>query len=230
MKTILVVDDEYKIREVISSYLQNEGFLIKEAENGKDALEIIDKKSVDFIILDLMLPDMSGEEICLQIRRKFATPILMLTAKVRENDRIYGLTIGADDYMVKPFSPRELVMRVKTILRRSNPDQLLAETISFNQDELVIDQSYKEVRLKGKKIDLTPSEYKLLLVMARYPQRTYTRDELVFYVLGDDFVGDSRIIDQHIKNLRYKIKDNPKVPHYLETVYGMGYKFSGERL
>ncbi|MBM7694091.1 DNA-binding response OmpR family regulator [Peribacillus deserti] len=210
MKTILVVDDEQKIRDVIASYLRKEGFRVIEAASGTGALNIIHKERLHFIVLDLMLPDMSGEEVCQNVRRQFATPILMLTAKVSVNDRIHGLSIGADDYLVKPFSPRELVMRVKTILRRSNNDLLLAETISFNNGELVIDSAKQKIHLNGKLVELTPSEYKLLLVLAKYPQRTFTREELVEYVLGYDFDGEARIVDQHIKNLRHKIEIYPK--------------------
>ncbi|WP_026694446.1 response regulator transcription factor [Peribacillus kribbensis] len=230
MKTILIVDDEPKIREVISSYLKREDYQIAEAQTGEDALSVIHNRFIDFIILDLMLPDMSGEEVCRRVRKVAATPILMLTAKVMEDDKIHGLSIGADDYMVKPFSPRELVMRVKTILRRTTPDLLLAESISFNNGALVINQSKQEVKADGNLLPLTPSEYKLLLVMAKYPERVYTRDELVDYVMGMDFDGDARIIDQHIKNLRHKMEANPKKPIYLVTVYGIGYKFSGERV
>lgn len=230
MKTkILVVDDEQKIREVISSYLQNQGYCALEARNGTEAIEIVNNERPDFMILDLMLPDMSGEEVCESIRRKFSIPILMLTAKVMEKDKIHGLSIGADDYMVKPFSPRELIMRVKTILRRTNDDLLLAERIAFNNKELVIDTANQEASFHGEIINLTPSEYKLLLVLARYPGRIYTREDLVEKVLGYDYEGETRIIDQHIKNLRHKIEANPKEPNYLITVYGIGYKFIGEK-
>lgn len=230
MKKLLVVEDEKKIREVIASYFQREGFEIFEAESGSEALDLVNKSAFDCIILDLMLPDLSGEEVCKAIRRTSAAPIIMLTAKTQEGDRINGLAIGADDYVLKPFSPRELVMRVKTILRRSSDDSLLAETVSFNNEELVIYAGEQAVFVRGRKISMTPSEYKLLLVLVKYPKRVYTREELVEKVLGFDFEGEIRIIDQHIKNLRQKIEFNPKEPLYIETVFGVGYKFAGERL
>ncbi|WP_409300708.1 response regulator transcription factor [Peribacillus sp. SCS-155] len=229
MKKILVVDDEKKIRDVICSYFQKEVFATMEAATGNEALHLIHDQNFDFIILDLMLPDITGEEICKEIRRRDSTPILMLTAKVNENDKLNGLAIGADDYMVKPFSPRELVMRVKTIMRRSSDEMLLAESISFNNTELTIDTAEQKVALKGQMVNLTPNEYKLLTVLAKYPKRTYSRGQLVEKVLGYNYNGDERVIDQHIKNLRHKIEENPKEPAYIVTVFGIGYKFMGER-
>ncbi|SFE90994.1 DNA-binding response regulator, OmpR family, contains REC and winged-helix (wHTH) domain [Bacillus sp. OV194] len=227
MKTILIVDDEAKILEVVSSYLRNEGYQTIEATTGQEAMKQIRKSPIDFVILDLMLPDISGEEVCHLIRQEVSVPILMLTAKVKEEERINGLSLGADDYMTKPFSPRELVMRVKTILRRSNENNLLADRISYNNGELTIYANSKEVFLKGTVVNLTPNEYKALLVFARHPKRTFSRNELVEKVLGFDYEGDTRAIDQHIKNLRHKIESNPKKPHYIQTVFGIGYKFKG---
>ncbi|SDM84989.1 DNA-binding response regulator, OmpR family, contains REC and winged-helix (wHTH) domain [Fictibacillus solisalsi] len=229
MKTVLIVDDEEKILEVVSSYLRNEGYRTIETSTGQEALQYIRKRHIDFVILDLMLPDYSGEDICQSIRQETSLPILMLTAKAKETERIKGLSLGADDYMVKPFSPRELVMRVKTILRRSNDNDLLAEQISYNQGELIVNAKSKEVFSKGNSISLTPIEYKALLFFARHPKRTFTRDELVEKVLGYDYEGETRTIDQHIKNLRQKIENNPKEPRYIQTVFGMGYKFEGNR-
>jgi DNA-binding response OmpR family regulator len=227
MKTILIVDDEPKLREVVSSYLKNEGFLTLVASNGKDALHYISAKNVDLVVLDLMLPDMSGEEICQAIRRQFSVPILMLTAKVNEEDRIKGLSIGADDYMIKPFSPRELVLRVKTILRRSGDGELLAEQITYNDGELKIAADKQDVHVKGRLINLTPNEYKLLITFARHPNRIFSRDELIEKILGFDYEGGTRTIDQHVKNLRHKIESNPKEPKYIITAFAMGYKFTG---
>lgn len=226
MKTILIVDDEPKLREVVSSYLKKNGFRTLEASNGKDALHYISAENVDFVVLDLMLPDMSGEEICQTIRRQFSVPILMLTAKINEKDRIKGLSIGADDYMIKPFSPRELVLRVKTILRRSD-GELLAEQITYNEGELKIAANKQEVHVKGRLINLTPNEYKLLITFARHPNRIFSRDELIEKILGFDYEGGTRTIDQHVKNLRHKIESNPKAPKYIVTVFAMGYKFTG---
>lgn len=227
MKTILMVDDEERIRDVVVSYLQKDGFRTLEAGTGTEALQTIRNIPVDLVILDLMLPDMTGEQVCQSIRQQSSVPILMLTAKVAEDNRIHGLTIGADDYMIKPFDPRELVARIRAILRRTDDQYLLADRISFQDDELVIDSLLEEVYSRGEPINLTPSEYKLLLVLARHPQRQFTREELVEKVLGFDFEGDARTIDQHVKNLRQKIEPDPKQPKYIHTVYGKGYRFIG---
>ncbi|RAV18773.1 response regulator transcription factor [Paenibacillus contaminans] len=227
MHTILMVDDEAKIRDVVVSYLQNGGFRTLEADTGAKALQAIRASRIDLVVLDLMLPDMTGEEVCQEIRRQSSVPILMLTAKTSETNRIHGLTIGADDYVLKPFDPRELVARVRAILRRSSDNLLLADKISFGYGELSIDTVRAEVCLSGEAVALTPSEYKLLLVLARHPQRYFTRDELVEKVLGFDFEGDARAIDQHVKNIRHKIERDPKQPNYIQTVYGKGYRFTG---
>lgn len=228
MKTILVVDDEQKIREVITSYLQNEGYLTLEAANGKEALELIQEHAIDFVILDLMLPDLSGEKVCQRIREQSPVPILMLTAKVSEEERIQGLSIGADDYVTKPFSPREILARVKAILRRSGQD-LLATRMIYNDGDLVIDTDKQIVLKNGENVHLTPAEYKLLLVLARHPERPFSREELIEKVFGFDYAGEDRTIDQHVKNLRHKIESDPKKPDYILTVYGYGYRFVGRK-
>lgn len=227
MKTILIVDDEEKIREVVASYLQNEGYTTVEASTGDKALELVRGGNVDLLILDLMLPDMSGENVCRAIRQFSPVPVIMLTAKVSEDDRVQGLTLGADDYVVKPFSPRELTARVKAILRRTQDDTLLAEIISFHNDDLVIRPIKHEVYKLGNLLSLTPNEYKLLLILAHHPNRTFTREELIEKVLGFDFEGDTRSIDQHVKNLRQKIESDPKKPQYIVTVFSVGYRFTG---
>jgi DNA-binding response OmpR family regulator len=227
LKNILVVDDEAKIREVVVSYLGHEGYGAIEAASGKEALDIVQKKSVDLVILDLMLPDISGEEVCRRLRQISSVPILMLTAKVAEDDRINGLLMGADDYVIKPFNPREVMARVKVILRRLQDDTLLSDRISFGNGDLVIDTRVHEVHKNGVLVSLTPNEYKLLLTMARRPERLYTRDDLIDIVLGYDFRGDVRTIDQHVKNLRQKIESDAKHPRYIVTVYGVGYRFAG---
>ncbi|MFS0725677.1 response regulator [Paenibacillus sp. 1P07SE] len=227
MKTILIVDDEANIREVIGSYLQNEGFRTIDVETGREAIECVQNQVVDFVILDLMLPDMEGERVCEAIRQFHSVPILMLTAKVSQNNRIKGLAVGADDYVIKPFDPREVVARVRTILRRADDDVLLADRMSFNRGELIIDSLKQQVFHSGNCVSLTPNEYKILLVLAKYPQRSFSRDELIERVLGHDFEGDIRTIDQHVKNLRYKIENDPKNPVYVVTVYGFGYRFAG---
>ncbi|MCZ8515046.1 response regulator transcription factor [Paenibacillus filicis] len=227
MKTVLMVDDEEKIREVVVSYLQKEGFQAMEAESGNQALELVRGGSINLVILDLMLPDMSGEEVCKKIRQFSPVPVIMLTAKVSEDDRIQGLTLGADDYVVKPFSPRELIARVKAIMRRAQKDSLLTEVISFQEDELVIHATQHEVYRHGQLVSLTPNEFKLLLTLARHPDRIFSRDELVEKVLGFDYEGDARAIDQHVKNLRHKIETDPKRPKFIITVFAVGYRFAG---
>lgn len=227
MKTILMVDDEEKIRDVVRSYLIKEGYQVVEAGTGTAALSFIESTEIDLVILDLMLPDMTGEEVCQKIRQQSSVPVLMLTAKVSENNRIHGLSLGADDYLIKPFDVRELVARVRAILRRSDDSHLLADRVSFNEGELIIDVLRHEVYLNGEPIVLTPNEYKLLMVLARHPQRHFTREELVEKVYGFDYAGDVRSIDQHIKNLRQKIEPDPKKPEYIVTIYGIGYRFMG---
>jgi two-component system, OmpR family, response regulator ResD len=227
MKTILVVDDEEKIRDVVVSYLKKEDFHTLEAESGNDAIRIVQNKKVDLVILDLMLPDMEGEQVCQSIRQFHSVPILMLTAKVSENNRIKGLSLGADDYVLKPFDPREVVARVRAILRRSDDQHLLADRLTFNKDHLIIDSLKQQVYCDGQLVSLTPNEYKLLLSLAKFPQRHFTREELVERVLGYDFDGDIRTIDQHVKNIRHKIERDAKFPTYIVTVYGSGYRFAG---
>lgn len=228
-KKILIVDDEMKIVEVVKSYLENSGYSVCEAYNGKEALDKFEKENPALIVLDLMLPDMTGEEICNTLRKKSRVPIIMLTAKVEEEDVLKGLNIGADDYVTKPFSPRQLVARVKTVLRRASDALVpLSSLISFNNDELVIDTLKYEVKRYGKIINLTPNEYKLLLTMVKYPDKTFTREELISIGLGEDFNGYDRTIDTHIKNIRQKIESDPKKPKYILTIHGIGYRFGGE--
>ncbi|OEF96090.1 response regulator transcription factor [Desulfuribacillus alkaliarsenatis] len=226
-KKILVVDDEPKIVDIITMYLKKDGFLVRTAYNGRDALKVFREWKPSLIILDLMMPEMTGEQTCEAIRKESNVPIIMLTAKSDENERIKGLSIGADDYLVKPFSPRELVVRVRTVLRRFQPNELLADILSFNDGELEIDATRHEVKIKGKVVDLTPNEFKLLLVLAKNPHRTFNRTELLEKVQGYNFEGYDRTIDAHIKNLRKKIEEDQKNPKYVKTVYGMGYKFDG---
>lgn len=229
-KKILVIDDEFGILEVIQAYLEKEGYEVYTSANGKQGYLLFEQVKPDFLILDLMLPDMSGEEICEKIREKSDIPILMLTAKKEEGDRITGLSLGADDYVIKPFSPRELVMRVQAIIRRvySNIKVDLSET-SFNNGDLIIEKEERVVLKNGQAIDLTKSEYDILSVFVSNPDRTYTRENLIEKALGYDYMGYDRTIDTYIKNLRKKIEDDIKKPKYIITVYGVGYKFKGEQ-
>jgi len=226
---ILVVDDERKITEVVRAYLEKEGYIVLVAGDGQGALDLIERSKPDLVILDLMLPDMAGEEICRRLRQRSDVPIIMLTAKASEEERVKGLMIGADDYIVKPFSPRELVARVRAILRRVRRDsEALRDRLSFHNGSLTIDLIRHEVKRNGKLVPLTAYEYKLLVALAQHPGRVYSRLQLVNKVQGYDFEGYERTIDAHIKNLRKKIEPDPKNPRYIQTVYGMGYKFEGE--
>jgi len=223
---ILLVDDEKNISNVLKAYLQQEGFHVTTAINGLVALALFKENPYDLVLLDLMLPGLSGEEICQEIRKISATPIIMLTAKVEEEDRIQGLTLGADDYISKPFSPREVVARVKAVLRRTTSvTSLLADVITYDNG-LTIDNSHHEIRLGEEVISLTPTEFKILGAIAKYPGRVYSRGQLVEIVQGHDFGGDERVIDAHIKKLRQKIEKVPSDPKIVLTVYGVGYKFN----
>jgi len=227
-KTILVVDDEIKITEVIKSYLEAAGYTVLSAHNGTGALSLFEKYSPALIVLDLMLPDISGEDICRNIRRKSNVPIIMLTAKVDDADVISGLGIGADDYLTKPFSPKQLVARVEAVLRRTSAEPAaLMSAFSFSDGSLVIDGLRHEVQKDGRTISLTPNEYNLLLTMAKYPSKAFTREELIRLALGDDYDGFDRVIDTHIKNIRQKIGDDSRTPHYILTLHGTGYRFGG---
>lgn len=228
-KKILVVDDEFNIVDVIKSYLENCGYIVLVAYNGVKAIEIFEKENPSLIILDLMLPDINGQDVCKTIRKRSSIPILMLTARVQEEDLLKGLDVGADDYMTKPFSPKELVARVGALLRRSGGERLpLSGLLHFNDDQIVIDTLKQEVRKNGIVVNLTPIEYKLLLTLAKYPLKVFTRDELINNVFSHDFNGYDRTIDTHIKNLRQKIEIDSKKPEYIITVHGTGYRFGGE--
>lgn len=229
LKNILVVDDEKMIREAVTSYLENRGYQVFSAETGREALQLFEKESISFVILDLMLPDLSGEEICAMIRKQSRVPIIMLTAKTLEFDMLNGFNLGADDYITKPFSLKNLYARVQAVFRRSLEDlKPLAEKFSWNNGDLVIDYDRKEVHKKGKTIAITPIEWKILSEFIKYPQKVFTRDDLISVAFDLDFDGYDRVIDTHVKNLRKKIEDDPKKPVYICTVYGIGYKFKGD--
>lgn len=227
---ILVVEDEEKILEVVTSLMEKQGYEVYQAEKGMEALEIFNNNEISLIILDLMLPDISGEDICMKIREKSRVPIIMLTAKIDEVNLLRGLDIGADDYITKPFSLMELVARVKVILRRSSEElKPLYKYNSFQNGDLYIDVESNIIKKKNELINLTQSEWKILLSLIKYPNKVFTREELVSIALGSDFDGYNRTIDSHIKNLRQKIEDNPKLPSYIITVFGKGYKFGGSK-
>ncbi|MDQ0198919.1 response regulator transcription factor [Neobacillus ginsengisoli] len=225
---ILLVDDEKRIIEVLEAYLEREGYDIYSADNGIDALKKAKTICPDLMILDLMLPDISGEEVCRLVRKESDVPILMLTAKSAEDDRINGIVIGADDYLTKPFSPREVVVRVQAILRRVKKSEKL-ERLEFNRKQLAIDLIKKEVTVHDQDVILTPLEYKLLTNMALNPGRVYSRMDLLEKIQDEGmyYEGYERSVDTHIKNLRKKIELDSRQPAFILTVFGMGYKFGG---
>lgn len=219
---ILIVEDEKKIAEIVTAYLEKDGFDVTVAESGLKAISLL-KNGYDLVILDLMLPDMDGEEICKTIRKDSDLPIIMLTAKSEEEDRIKGLGLGADDYVVKPFSTRELVARVKALLRRAGRKNVHR----FNNGNLIIDSGKLQVTKDNANVVLTPTEFNLLRCLAERPEQVFTRLQLVNVILGYDYEGYDRTIDAHIKNIRHKIEDDQKNPSYIKTVHGVGYKFIG---
>lgn len=229
MKKVLVVEDEIKIIEVVKSFLESKGFLVLYALNGKQALELFDKDNFSLVILDLMLPEISGEEVCTIIRKQSKVPIIMLTAKANESDLLQGLGNGADDYITKPFSLKALYARIEAVLRRSENDMYTSMIKkSFYQDDLTIDFESRIIRKKSEEVRLTPNEYRILTTLVRYPNKVFTRDELIASAFGNDFEGYDRTIDSHIKNIRHKIETDPKNPVYVKTIHGIGYKFGGE--
>jgi DNA-binding response OmpR family regulator len=222
-KKILVIDDEPQIVKILKAYLEKDGFQVSTALDGRIALDVFDREQPDFIILDLNLPSMDGLEICREIRLESNVPILMLTARVEESDKLIGLNIGADDYVVKPFSPREVVARVHTIFRRTLSNIEKGEVIS--EGDLTIDLEKHFVTLKGKSIDLTPTEFEILVTLARKPERVFSRLQIMEQAQGDAYEGYERTIDAHIKNIRIKLEPNPRKPVFIKTVFGLGYKF-----
>jgi len=228
---ILVVDDEVRITQVVRAYLEKDGFLVTSVHEGVEALRLALEEKFDLILLDRMLPGLSGEEICKKLRQAGSdVPVIMLTARGAEEERIQGLSLGADDYIVKPFSPGEMVARIHAVLRRSGRVKtgFLTDVLEFNGGGLVIDTLRHQVTIEGKKPELTATEYKLLAVMARSPGRVFTRGELLEVAQGALPTGYDRTIDSHIKNLRQKLEPAPEQPRFIRTVYGVGYKFEGE--
>jgi DNA-binding response OmpR family regulator len=224
MKTILVVDDEPSIAQIATDYLRHGGFGVITAANGHDAVALARAQRPDLIVLDLGLPRMDGIEVAKTLRREGDIPIIMLTARIEESDRLAGLELGADDYMTKPFSPRELVARVRSVLRRADPGGGSGDVL--RRGDLVIDNTRLQVSRDGTPIDLTPTEFQLVAALARKPGRIFTRAQLLDAVRGDDAEAFDRAIDTHIKNIRRKIEPDARQPRYILTVYGMGYKFA----
>ena len=227
-RSVLVVDDEWKIRDLVRSYLERAGFVVVEAETGEQALATARRARPDAIVLDLMLPDLPGEEVARSLREVSDVPIVMLTAKSDEDDRVAGLRTGADDYVVKPFSPRELVARVEAVLRRVSAHE--PDVASYGDGRLVIDRSAREVTCEGEPVTLTRVELDLLVALATSPGRVWSREELVSRVHGGfDHEGGVRTIDAHVKNLRRKLGDDPRDPRWIATVTGVGYKLVVQR-
>lgn len=227
-RRILLVEDEKNIRDAVAAYLERAGYWVTPAADGQEAVDAFSLHQFDLVILDLMLPRFPGEKVCRIIRGTSDVPIIMLTAKGEVEDRIVGLELGADDYLIKPFSPRELVARVRALLRRAHIDsEPQREVLDFGG--LTIDLNGHKVLVNDEEVDLTASEFKLLTTLSRYPGRVYSRMELVEKVLGYDFEGYERTIDSHVKNLRAKIGDDPRNPRWIYTVHGVGYRFEVPR-
>ncbi|HHW03834.1 MAG TPA: response regulator transcription factor [Thermoanaerobacterales bacterium] len=219
---ILMVDDEKRMVELVRLYLEKEGYIVDEACDGQQALDMINKTKYNLIILDLMLPVVDGWTVCKEIRKKYDIPVIMLTARGEEFDKVLGFELGADDYVVKPFSPRELTARVKALLRRLGPKEEPEETLEF--PDLIIEPESRIVKVNGREVDLTPKEFDLLYYLARNRDKVFTREKLLEEVWGYDFFGSLRTVDTHVKQLREKL-GRSKAASYISTVWGVGYKF-----
>ena len=227
--TVLVVEDELKIRELVRRYLEREALSVLTTGSGAEALTMLETRDVDLIVLDLNLPDVSGETVAAEVRSRSAVPILMLTAKSTEADRIRGLELGADDYLTKPFSPRELVLRVQAVLRRSQIIVASEAPAAFGDGALVIDEVRHDLMVRGEPVELTPTEWALLIALTGAPGRVFSRAELINRLRGYEFDGYERTVDSHVKNLRRKIELDPHEPALVETVLGAGYRLGVHR-
>ena len=223
MTTVLVVDDEPTIREIVVGYLDREGYRTLEAADGNRARELLEVDSPDLVVLDVMLPGTDGLDLCRWIRSRSRLPVIMLTARGEESDRIVGLELGADDYVTKPFSPRELTARVRTVLRRAEPEAIPEERLSFNG--LVIDSATREVTKSGTSLRLTAREFDLLWFLASHPRRVFSREDLMRRVWGYAAALDTGTVTVHVRRVREKIEEQPSHPRHLETVWGVGYRF-----
>jgi two-component system alkaline phosphatase synthesis response regulator PhoP len=221
--TILIVDDEARIVKLVRDYLERAGFEVLAAHDGEAALTLARVEQPDLIVLDLMLPGVDGLDVCRRLRQESGVPIIMLTARVEEADRIVGLELGADDYVTKPFSPGELVARVRATLRRVQGQMGPATVIRAG--DLELDTAALKATVAGEPVDLTPTEFQLLATLARQPGRIFSREQLLEAVHGVAFDGYDRSVDSHVKNLRRKIEPDPRKPRYIHTVYGVGYRF-----
>jgi two-component system, OmpR family, alkaline phosphatase synthesis response regulator PhoP len=225
-KTVLVVDDEERLVALLRAYLTQEGFRVVTAENGRVGLIQARHENPDIIILDIMMPEMDGYEFLRFNSKERDTPVILLTAKLEESEKVLGLELGADDYVTKPFSPRELTARVRAVLRRSGKSAPEAEVL--RTADVTLSRAARNVIVSGRYVDLTPSEFDLLATLMSTPGRVYSRMELLDRIQGTAFEGYERTIDVHVKNLRTKIEPDPKSPKYIETVYGVGYRFTAK--
>jgi len=223
MATILIIEDEIDLARVASSYLEKAGYQVMTAGRGDEGLSMFRQIRPDLVLLDLNLPGMDGLDVAREIRRTGDTPIIMVTARVEETDRLIGLELGADDYITKPYSPREMVARVRAVLRRV--DRPTTAPVHYQEGELMVSLDTHQVMLAGRSIDLTPTEFNLLTALISQPGRVFTRLQLLEAVEGTAYEGYERTIDAHIKNLRAKLEENPREPQYVETVFGVGYRF-----
>ena len=226
-KTILVVDDKASVRTLVRDYLAQEGFGVVTAENGREALYAARHEKPDLILLDIMMPEMGGYEFLRAYRKERNTPVILLTARIEESDKVLGLELGADDYVTKPFGMRELVARIRAVLRRSLPEEETPQDLQF--DTLHISFVRHEVRVNGRAVNLTPTEFRLLETLAREPGRAFSRADLLDRAFGYDYEGLERTVDVHVMNLRRKIEAEPTSPRYVITVPGLGYRFEGRR-
>jgi len=227
MNNILIIEDEKSVSEILKAYLEKEGYGVYTTENGLDGIEVFRKEKINLVILDLMLPDIDGEEVCRILRRISDVYIFMLTAKVSLSDKIEGLNIGADEYLTKPLSPRELTARVNALFRRvgGGKDNIL----SIDDDKITIHSDKRVVKINGEEVNLTPNEFDILYALASNRGKVFTREAIIERVFGIDFDGSDRIVDVHIKNLRKKIEEDSRAPKYIVTVTKVGYKFGDEK-
>lgn len=228
-RTILIVDDEELIRELLRFNLEKEGYRVIVAKDGVQALDLLTREQPDLIILDLMLPGIDGLEVCRQIRfnpRFLEVPLIMLTAKGEEIDKVLGLELGADDYVTKPFNTRELLARIKARLRRVHNEDKISE---ISDGEIRLDVNNLQVYIRGEEIVLTPKEFELLRILVKHPGKAFSRDELLEQIWGYDYFGDSRTVDVHVRHLRQKIESDPSKPDNIETIRGLGYRYKGKR-
>ena len=226
VQTVLVVDDEANLRKMMRLYLEREGYRVVEAANGRDALHVARLEKPDLVLLDLMMPEMGGYDFMRLFTKQADTPVIMLTAKLEESDKVAGLELGADDYVTKPFGIQELIARVRAVLRRSRKQTRLPDILRSN--DIALDRAGHSVRVQGTEVDLTPSEFELLETFMLFPGRAFSRLDLLESVSGDAYEGYERTIDVHVRNLRTKIEPEPSKPRYIQTVYGMGYRFAAE--